>query len=110
LQNYHQNLFQLSSQQAGQLVQIAQNCVQQVQGVDAQAAAIIQAARSKYAKSAVPPPPAQLAQLQAQRSAIVLAAVNSVAAMLGPAQFTTFNGQVQSHIGSGLQGSAPPQQ
>ena len=48
LLNYHQNVFQLSPALALQLVQVALPCAQQVRQIDAQAASIIDAVKSKY--------------------------------------------------------------
>jgi non-ribosomal peptide synthetase component F len=102
--NYLTQALQLTSTQADQLNSIALPCAQQIQVIDRQAAAIIQAARGKYGLSegvAVPPVPAELVQLEAQRTALILAAVSTITDAFGPSQFATFDSMVQQHIGSG---------
>ncbi len=96
------------------MIQIALPCVQQVQAIDQQAAAIINAVKSQYKNvpkgataSLVPPPPPQLATLEAQRTSVVLAAADSIASAFGPAQFAYFESVVRRYIGSNLVASAP---
>ena len=101
--NYHRSQFQLSSTQADQLVQIALPCAQQIKALDDQARAIIGPVKKQYGLSphvAVPPPPPALADLEAQRTAVVLAAADSIAAAFGPTQFAPFELLVQKHFGS----------
>lgn len=104
--NYHQNALQLSPLQAAQLINVAVPCVQQIEAVDQQAAAIIDAVKKRYKglpkgpNSMVPPPPPQLATLEAQRTALILAAADTLASEYGPAQFAYFENTVRLFVGS----------
>jgi hypothetical protein len=83
---YHQKQFQLDASQAAELIQIALPCAQQIQSLDNHARLIVQQVKKQYGKSqgaAVPPPPAALAELEALRTSIVLAAANSIASAFG---------------------------
>jgi hypothetical protein len=111
--NYHQTVLQLSPTLFAQLLQIVQPCVQQINAVNQQAAAIIQAAKSTYKGAArgspnamVPPPPQALADLEAQRKSVILTAADSIATAFGPAQFAYFETVVRRYIGSNYQVSA----
>jgi hypothetical protein len=109
VRNYHRQVLQLSSEQAAQLIQIALSCVPQIQAIDDQASAIIAAVKNQYGRSpgvAVPPPPPALQQLEAQRTAVVLSAADSVAAAFGPTEFASFESLVRQHVGSGFQAKA----
>ena len=100
---YHQTLFHLDDLQAAQLIEIVIPCAQQVKALDDQASTIIQHAKANYGKLhgvPVPPPPAALADLEARRTAVVLAAADSIAAAFGPAEFASFELLVQKHFGS----------
>ena len=106
--NYHQNQFQLNAAQAAQLIQVALPCAQDVKALDAQARAIVQAVKKQYRLSpnkAVPPLPPALAQLEAQRTAVVLAAADSLAAAFGPTEFAAFELLAQQHVGSSIRPS-----
>ncbi len=104
--NYRQNALQLSSLQATQLINIAVPCVQQMKVIDQQAASIIDAVKKQYKgmpkgpNSMVPPPPAQLSVLEAQRTALILAAADTLASEYGPAQFAYFENTVRLYVGS----------
>ncbi len=106
--NYHQNQLQLNAAQAAQLVQVAVPCAREIKGLDAQARAIVQAVKRQYRlspKKAVPPLPPALAQLEAQRTAVVLAAADSLAAAFGPTEFAAFELLAQQHVGSSIRPS-----
>jgi hypothetical protein len=96
------------------LIPIARSCTQQIQAIDDQAAAIIQAVKKQHKNAArnspnatVPPPPPELADLEARRTAVVLAAADKVATAFGSAQFSYFESLVRLYVGSGFKGSAP---
>ena len=105
VRNYHQQVLQLTSDQAAQLIPIALACAQQIQSFDAQASAIINVIKQQYRRSPgilVPPPPTQLQQLEGQRSAAAIASADSIAVASGPEAFASFEALVQQHIGAGL--------
>jgi hypothetical protein len=100
---YHQNQFHLDASQAAELIQIALSCAQQIQALDDQARLIVQQVKKQYGMSpnvAVPPPPPALAELEALRTSIVLAAADSIASAFGPVEFASFEPLVQKHFGS----------
>jgi hypothetical protein len=111
--NYHQNALQLSPLQATQLINVAVPCVQQMKAIDQQAAAIIDAVKKQYKgmpkgpNSMVPPPPPQLSVLEAQRTALILAAADALASEYGPAQFAYFENTVRLYVGSNSKVSSP---
>ncbi|HEY6340899.1 MAG TPA: hypothetical protein VIY49_05365 [Bryobacteraceae bacterium] len=104
--NYHQNALQLSPAQAQQLIGVAVPCAQQIKAIDQQAEAIINAVKKQYKgiprgpNAMVPPPSPQLAALEAQRTALVLAAADTLATEYGSAQFAYFENIVRLFIGS----------
>lgn len=110
--DYHQNALQLSPQ-ATQLINVAVPCVQQMKAIDQQAAAIIDAVKKQYKgqpkgpNSMVPLPPPQLSALEAQRTALILAAADTLASEYGPAQFAYFENTVRLYVGSNSKISSP---
>ncbi len=105
--NYHQKVLELTPLQAAQLINVALPCARQIQLIDQQAAAIIDGVKKQYknmprgaASSLVPPPPPQLSALEAQRTSVILAAADLIAAAFGPAQFAYFESLVRLHVGS----------
>ncbi|HEX5431326.1 MAG TPA: hypothetical protein VFW83_05135 [Bryobacteraceae bacterium] len=105
VRNYHASKLQLGAAESARLIEVSRLCVQQIQVIDQKAAAIIQEVKSQYRLSPgvpVPPPPADLAELQSQRTAVLLAAADSLAAAFGPDRFASFEGLVRQHVGSGL--------
>lgn len=114
LRDYHQSLLQLSPAQFAQVKSIALSCVRQIQALDQQAKEIIDGTKGQFKNAPrnspmamVPPPPPELAALEAQRSMTVLTAADSIAAALGPAQFSYFENLTRRHVGSGLRASTP---
>ena len=113
VRDYHQTLFQLSPANAARLKQVALPCAQQIQALDQQAETILKAVKSKYKgvprgspDAMVPPPPQELMDLEAQRTAVVLAAANSLTTAFGPGQFVYFESLVRRHVGAGFKASA----
>ena len=114
IRNYHEKVLELSAAQATQLIQIAMPCVQRIQAIDSQASAIIQAVKTQHKNAprnspnaVVPPPPQELAALEAQRATVILAAADSIAAAFGPAQFAYFENLVRRYVGSSFKASPP---
>ena len=113
LRNYHQNTLELSTAMTAQLIQIVRPCVTQVRAIDAQANAVIRATKAQHKgappgspNATTPPPPPELALLEAKRSAVILAAADSIAAAFGPAQFAYFETLVRRHVGSSFKSFA----
>jgi hypothetical protein len=112
VRHYHESVLQLSAAQFAQVKNVALGCVQQIQAIDLRAKEIIDTTKNQFKnvpktspKAIVPPPPQELAELEVQRSAIVLAAADTIATALGPAQFSYFENLTRRHVGSGLKAS-----
>ncbi len=110
VRNYHQQLLQLTPDKFSQVKEIILPCVQQMQAVDVQARTLIDAVKSQHRGAAkgspnamVPPPPPELADLEAKRTALILAAADAIAAALGPSQFAYFESLARRHLGSSFQ-------
>ncbi|MGE5487132.1 MAG: hypothetical protein ACM3ZB_04835 [bacterium] len=94
----------LNDSEAGVMVSVAARMRSQVQPLDDRAQAIIQAVRAKYPggrlqPGTVPPPlPAELAELQRQRNAIVEQAVRELDRELGPAGRAKLNSHLEERM------------
>lgn len=113
IRNYHRDLFQLSPPHFAKVKSIALDCVQQLQVIDGQAKAIIEAAKSKHMgaprdspNAMVPPPPPELAILEERRKSLVLAAADSIAPEIGKGQMAYFETTARRYISSGLTGKS----
>jgi hypothetical protein len=114
LTDFFRSRLQLTTAQDAGLKQIGLACAAQIAILDGQADAIISATRSQYKNAPrgspnamLPPLPQALVDLEAQRTALVLAAADSLAQTYGPSQFAYFESLVRRHVGSGAK-KAPP--
>jgi hypothetical protein len=93
LRSYIQTQSGLNDEEARELDEIAVACVEQISQQDARALTVIQKFQSQFpggkvpAGMKLPPPPAELTELQQERDQIVLAAKSQLAAELGDASF-----------------------
>ena len=87
----------LTQSQSQILFQTAQKCMEAIDPIDLRAKAIIDNAREKFPKGEVqspediPPPPAELAQLQAERGNTILHYRDALKESLGEAKFVEFD-------------------
>ncbi|MDQ2711076.1 MAG: hypothetical protein M3Y72_17335 [Acidobacteriota bacterium] len=107
LREYHRGMLELNETQDTELKRVFIECAQQIHSVDAQAANIIDAVKSRYrhaprnaASGLVPPPPQELHDLEAKRTTLVLSAADSLASNFGPAQSALFQARVRQYVGS----------
>jgi hypothetical protein len=93
----------LSDEEARALNQIADNCMQKVTELDKRAREIIAAHRAENQSRNVargdplPPPPAELSQLQQDRNNVILQAVEQIRIAFGDTEFNRFDEYVKSN-------------
>ena len=106
LRDHHRALLQLGPVQNAQLIVIAVACANGITALDRRAAIIIESSKASYAQTrGVPPPPAELADLQAKRTEVILSAAKSLEEAFGPIQFAQFEARVRQYYNSwGTQG------
>jgi hypothetical protein len=86
--SYYKKLANLTQSQADALQSVSQAALKDLAAIDQQAQAlIVQAHAQRPPGQKLPPPPAQLASLQAQRSALLSSYRTQLQTALGPAAF-----------------------
>jgi hypothetical protein len=109
LRKFHQNKFQLTDDQNAALARIASANERDVTRLDRKAREIIDAVRARHPNGrlaegeTLPPPPAELKALQAQRDAAMLQAREQLRAAFGAAKFAQFDETLQQEITRKLQ-------
>ena len=108
LRDHHRTLLQLGPAQQAQLTVIAVACAKDIALLDRRAAIIIESSKASSATTRVVlPPQAELADLQAKRTAVVLSAAKSLEEAFGPTQFAQFEARVRLYVASHYQPAVP---
>jgi len=101
---HFQDAYDLDSATLDKLTTAAASYAPAVAALDAEAAAIVRAAKEKYRASgasrgaAVPPPPPQLAELQERKEALIRQTLDSIENAIGPAQLRYVVYRLRFHI------------
>lgn len=107
--NLYRNLAELTDTQSQALHQIAAECEQLVDRQDAKAKVIIERYQAQFVNGEVPygqplpPPPAELIELQEQRNMMILTARTRLRQALGEEAFQRFEAFVASRFASNTQ-------
>ena len=108
LRNAYREKAKLTEEQAARMASIAFDCVARVEEKDREAMAVIRAARAAFpggrlkAGEAPPPPPVELARLEAEREAVIVAARDALFRAFGQEEFARFEHFVEREIGAKL--------
>lgn len=104
LRSFFQRQLDLSQYHSRKLDEVASECVLEVAEQDDKAKKVIQAFKTQYppggvkAGKALPPPPAELQQMQAERNAIILRARDRLSSALGDKTFQNVDRYVTNRI------------
>lgn len=99
IQKHHRAALELSSRKQAILVSVSRDFVSNVHDIDNEAYRIIRNAKLAYrGQGKVPPPPPELAALQARRHALVADHVRTLQNSFGPADFVYFDAQVRRYM------------
>jgi hypothetical protein len=107
---FHARTFQLDSKHAASLNATALKCINLINTLDSEAAAIVKTAKLKYRNAprgtVVPRLPAALTALQKQKQIVIASAVDELDSAFGQARFALFDRQVRQYVASNL--NRPP--
>jgi len=104
LRSFFQRQMDLSQEHARKLDEIASECVIEVAKQDAKAKEVIRAFKTQYppgevkASKTLPPPPAELQQMQEERNAIILRARDRLATALGDKTFQNVDRYITNRV------------